>query len=413
MTISRRKFIESGLGLMGMYLTMPHMLTLGAQAAQFNPRAVGKSKILVVVQMGGGNDGLNTIVPYCNGRYYQARPTIGIKPESVLPIDNQIGFNPIMSGMHSLYKNGKVAIVQSVGYPNPNRSHFRSIEIWQTAQPDKIEETGWLGRYLDLADVSGRGTDNLFAAVNVEPTLPKTLSASKVLVPSVSNVFDFRFRTDTQYVPDRQAQLKTFDAIYESFDLKRDNVDLLRKVGVEANQASDYLQQVVRGYKGNVKYPDGNFGNGLKFIAQMIAGGVNSQVYTVNLDGFDTHTNQIGIQNRLLKQLSEGVSSFYQDLELHGLQDDVVIFAFSEFGRRVEENGGRGTDHGTAEPVYIIGSQVKGGVFGDHPSLSDLDAGDLKYQTDFRSLYATLLDRWLNADARQILGHNFDIIPFV
>jgi uncharacterized protein (DUF1501 family) len=413
MTISRRKFIESGLGLMGMCLSMPQLLALGAQAAEFNPRSAGKSKILVVVQMGGGNDGLNTVVPYANDAYYKFRPIIGIKPDKVLPLNGELGFNPNMTGLQELYKQGKLAIIQAVGYPNPNRSHFRSIEIWQTAQPDKIVETGWLGRYLDHADCQGPENSNLFAAVNVEPTLPKTLSASKVLVPSVSNVFDFRFRTDPLYVADRETQVKTFESIYDSFDLQRPNAELLRKVGLDANQASDYLQKIVRAYKGDVRYPDGNFGNGLKFIAQMIAGGVNSSIYTVNLDGFDTHTNQLGTQNRLLKQLSEGVSAFYKDLIAHNLQDDVVIFAFSEFGRRVGENNGRGTDHGTAEPVYIIGSSVKGGIYGDHPSLSDLDAGDLKYKTDFRCIYATLLDKVLKADSRQILGQNFDYIPFV
>jgi uncharacterized protein (DUF1501 family) len=413
MTISRRKFIESGLGLMGMYMSAPHMLTLGAQAAEFNPRLAGKQKILVVVQMGGGNDGLNCVVPYSNGTYYQQRPVLGIKPDKVLPLNNDIAFNPNMEALHGLFKSGNVALVQGVGYPNPNRSHFRSIEIWQTAQPEKIIETGWLGRYLDCAESSPAGKGNLFAAVNVEPTLPKTLSASKVLVPSVSNVFDFKFRTDTQYESDRKTQLKTFESIYSSFDLDRSHADLLRKVGMDANQASDYLQKIVRSYQGSVKYPDGPFGNGMKFIAQMISGGVNSSVYTVNLDGFDTHTNQLGSQNRLLKQFSEGVSAFYKDLTAHGLQDDVVIFAFSEFGRRVAENNGRGTDHGTAGPVYVIGSNVKGGVYGDHPSLTELDAGDLKYKIDFRCVYATLLDKWLGADSREILGQHFDYIPFV
>lgn len=411
MTISRRKFIKSGLGLMSMYMSAPHMLMMSAQAAEYSPRVAGKSKILVVVQLGGGNDGLNTIVPYSMPQYYGARPVIGIKADKVLQLNQEVGFNPSMDALHGLFKDGKVAVVQGVGYPTPSRSHFRSIEIWQTAQPDKIIETGWLGRYLDYHD-AGR-SDNLFSAVNVEPTLPKTLQASKVLVPSVSNVFDFRFRTDPQFSADRDNQIKTFNQIYSSWDLQRPNAQLLQNAGVEANKASDYLQKIVRNYKGDVKYPDGHFGDGLKFIAQMISGGVNSQVYTVNLDGFDTHTNQLGVQNRLLKQFSDGVSAFYKDMVGHGLQDDVVIFAFSEFGRRVAENNGRGTDHGTAEPCFIIGSGIKGAVYGDHPSLTDLDSGDLKYKIDFRNVYATLLDRWLQADSRQVLGQQFDMLPFV
>jgi uncharacterized protein (DUF1501 family) len=411
MSITRRTFLQAGLGAAAWYIGAPHALILGAQAAEFAPRVTGKSKILVLVQMGGGNDGLNTVIPYNDGTYYKARPTIGIQPEKVLKLNDNVGFNPNMTAMHELFNQGKVAVVQAVGYPNPNRSHFRSIEIWQTGQPDKIENTGWLGRYLDCADCTKNG--NIFAAVNVEPALPKTLQSNSVMVPSVSNVFDFTFRTDPQYLQDRATQLRTFDEIYQSFSSKRPHAELLRKAGLEANKASDYLQKIVRGYKGNVKYPDGSFGNGLKFIAQMISGGVDGRIFTVNLDGFDTHTNQLSGQNRLLKQLSEGVGAFYKDLQEHDLQDDVVVMAFSEFGRRVAENNGRGTDHGTAAPVYIIGSKVKGGVYGDGPSLTTLDDGDLKYKIDFRSIYATMLDRWMAADSKQILGQNFDYIPFV
>jgi uncharacterized protein (DUF1501 family) len=413
MTISRRKFLQSGLGLMAMYMSAPQLLTLAARAATYKPRKPGESKILVVIQMGGGNDGLNTVIPFNAGEYYAARPVIGIKPDKVLKVDNNVGFNPNMDALHALHQSGKVAVIQGVGYPNPNRSHFRSIEIWQTANPDKIVETGWLGRYLDYTCSADDSAANLFAAVNVEPTLPKTLAAQKVLVPSVNNVFDFKFRTDPEYAADREAQVKTFNQIYESFELKRPQVELLREAGAEANKASEYLQKIVRSYKSDVKYPANNFGNGLKFIAQMIAGGVNSRIYTVNLDGFDTHTNQLGVQNRLLKQFSDGVGAFYRDLEAHGLQDDVVIFAFSEFGRRVAENNGRGTDHGTAAPVWVIGSQVKGGVYGDHPSLTSLDAGDLRYKIDFRNIYATLLEKWMGADSKAVLGQNFDIMPFV
>lgn len=411
MTISRRTFITGGLGLMSVYLSAPQMLLLGAQAAEFSPRIAGKSKVLVVVQMSGGNDGLNTVVPYGLGNYYQVRPNIGIKAEDVLRLDDQIGLNPNMDGMHKLFKNGNLAVVQAVGYPNPNRSHFRSIEIWQTGQPERIGSTGWLGRYLDLA--SDGKSDNIFPAVNVEPTLPKTLASAKVMVPSVSNVYDFKFRTDPAYQQDRNVQVRAFNDIYDSFNLKRSNVDLLRRVGVDANKASEYLNKVVRSYKADVKYPDGSFGKGLKFIAQMISGAVNSSIYTVNLDGFDTHTNQLRPQNNLLKQLSEGVSAFMADMEQHGLQDDVVVLAFSEFGRRVAENGSRGTDHGTAEPVFLIGKNVKGGIYGDHPSLSSLDDGDLRYKIDFRSIYSTLLDRWLKADSKQILAAQFDTIPFI
>lgn len=409
MSISRRVFIKSGISALSVSLIAPRMLISAARAAGFETRQPGKSKIFVVLQLGGGNDGLNMVVPYGLGQYYSVRPTLGIEPGKVLPLNNQIGMNPNMESLHDLFKQNKVALIQGVGYPNPNRSHFRSIEIWQTANPEKIIETGWLGRYLDYTEKG----DNLFAAVNVEPTLPKTLAANKSLVPSVSNVFEFTFRTDPQFAADREVQRKAFESIYDSFTLKRPEVDLLRKVGTDANDASDYLQKIVRSYKSDVKYPGGQLGNGLKFIAQMITGGVNAKIFSVNLDGFDTHTNQLGVQNRLLKQLSDGIAAFYRDLENHGLQDDVVLMTFSEFGRRVAENNGRGTDHGTAAPLWVVGGKVKGGVYGDHPSLTNLDEGDLKYNLDFRCVYATILEKWLGADSKQILGQNFDLLPIV
>ena len=407
MAVSRRRFMQAGLGMLSVYMAAPHALMLAAQAAEFQSRRSG-SKVLVLVQMGGGNDGLNTVIPYGMGQYYALRPVIGIAQDKVLHLNDQVGLNPNMDALQGLFKDGKMAVIQGVGYPSPNRSHFRSIEIWQTGNPEKIIETGWLGRYLDLSD----GT-NLFTAINVEPSLPKSLASNKCMVPSVANVNDFAFRTDPQYRADHDDQLATFNNVYQSFDLKRPGVDLLRDAGLDANKASEYLQKIVRGYKSDVKYPGNPFGNQLKFISQMLVGGVDAKIFTITHDGFDTHSNQLGVQNRLLKAFSDGIAAFYKDLEAHGLHDDVMIVAFSEFGRRVAENNGRGTDHGTAAPVYVIGNKIKGGLYGDHPSLVDLDQGDLKYHIDFRSVYATVLDKWLAADSRQVLGANYDQLPFV
>lgn len=410
MTISRRDLIKNGLGAIALSFGASEFLTLAAQASNLAPRKTGSSKILVIVQLSGGNDGLNTVVPYSLGTYYQLRPSIGIKPEAALRLNSDIGFHPAMTALHELYKLGKVAVVQGVGYPNPNRSHFRSIEIWQTGDAEKIAETGWLGRYLDLTRA---GKEDLFPAVNVDPMLPKTLFGSKVNVPSVSNIEDFRFLTDPQYKPDREVQIKAFNDIYDSFQLKRPHMDLLRKAGIDANLASDKLHQLVKKYSSEVSYPQGQFGNSLKFISQMINGGLDCSIYGASLDGFDTHTNQLRSQEALLKQLSEGLSAFHKDLKKNSLDDDVVVLIFSEFGRRVAENGGRGTDHGTAAPVLILGSSVRGGVYGSHPSLTDLDSGDLKYKIDFRNVYATILNRWMDCDSKSVLGQNFNELGFI
>lgn len=413
MDISRRNFIKASMGVASFFLTPVEIMALAAQAACGQTRKPG-SKVFVVVQLAGGNDGLNTVIPYGDGAYYQARPNIAIEQDKLIALNGKIGLHPSLGPLADLYKEKKLAIVQGLGYANPSRSHFRSIEIWQTADPGKIADTGWLGRYLDSRQSDAKNSGNIYLpAVNVDPILPKTLSASRVTVPSVSSVYDFRFHVDPKYPEDREQQIEAFNDIYSNFNLNRPYASLLRKVGLDANAASDYLLKIVRSYKGNQSYPENTFGRGLKFIAQMITGGVSSQIYNITLQGFDTHANQTRTQASLLKQLANGLSAFQADMEAHGVGNDVVVMTFSEFGRRVAENGARGTDHGTAAPLFVMGSTVKGGIYGDHPSLSNLDDGDLKYKIDFRHVYATILDRWLGADSNQILGANFDKLSFV
>ncbi|MBS2009661.1 MAG: DUF1501 domain-containing protein [Cyanobacteria bacterium SZAS TMP-1] len=405
---SRRKFLLSGLGLVGAGMFGPDILGFLAQQAQAAPRVVGGSKILIIIQMSGGNDGLNTVIPYADPAYLKVRPTIGIKPDVVLKLNDKVGLNPNMGPFQDLYKAGKLAIVQGVGYPGPNRSHFRSIEIWQTAEPKKVKDTGWIGRYLDLAN-SGKSTvDNIFPAINVDPILPKTLSAQKVVVPSISDVKNFTFKADPRYEADRAAQLATFNNIYAKYPSNRPYVEELRRVGLDTTQASDSIAKMVASYKDGAKYPNNGFGRGMQFIAQLIVGGVNCNIYNISMGGFDTHTNEQRAHENLFRTLTGGIQALQSDLEAHGLDKDVVMMTFSEFGRRVGENGGRGTDHGAAGPMFVIGSGVKSGVIGDQPSLTELDDGDLKYKIDFRSVYATVLDRWLGADSKAVLGDKYD-----
>jgi uncharacterized protein (DUF1501 family) len=336
------------------------------------------------------------------------RPAIGIKPDQVIKLNDKVGLNPAMTPFEEMFKAGKLAVVQGVGYPSPNRSHFRSIEIWQTAEPKKIKDTGWIGRYLDLANSGKSQLDNIFPAINVDPILPKTLSAEKIVVPSITDVANFTFKADPRYEADRKAQLSTFNSIYEKYSLNRPYVNELRRVGLDTTEASDYIQKLVANYKDGAKYPTNAFGKGLQFISQLIIGGVNCGVYTISMGGYDTHTNEVNSHTNLFKTLTGGIQALQADLQNHGVDKDVVIMTFSEFGRRTAENGGRGTDHGAAAPLFVIGSQVKGGIIGDQPSLTDLDDGDLKYKIDFRNVYATVLDKWLNADAKSILGDKFD-----
>lgn len=404
MAISRRNFLKGTIGLCAS-LTASDLLALASQAS---PR-LSTNKILVVVQLAGGNDGLNMVVPYADDAYYKARPAIGIKAKDVLKLDDKVGLHTGMPELSEQFAKGKLAVVQGVGYPEPSRSHFRSIEIWQTAEPRKVKDTGWLGRYLDLnAPARTSGSDTFFPAINVDPILPKTLSAQKIIVPSVSNVADFQFKADPKNEADRLAQIDTFNSIYKDFRLDRRYVEQLRAVGMDTTSASDHLNKIVLNYQTTATYPNDGFGKGMKFIAQMIAGGVNCKIYNITLGGFDTHTNEGRNHEQLLRRLSAGISAFQHDLEAHNKDGDVVVMTFSEFGRRVSENGGRGTDHGTAAPMLLLGTSIRGGVHGEAPSLTKLEDGDLKYTTDFRSVYATVLDRFLAADSKQILGDKFD-----
>ncbi|MBK9772465.1 MAG: DUF1501 domain-containing protein [Candidatus Obscuribacter sp.] len=400
---SRRDFLAlTALTMAG--LIRPEQLIASAQAA--TQSGAGK-RALIVLTLGGGNDGLNTVVPFAKGAYYDLRPKIAVKQDLVLPLDTSsgLGFNPALKELHELYKKGQVAVVEGVGYPVLT-AHFRSIEIWQTAQPDIIGSTGWLGRYLDLIDKK-TASESMMLAVNIDPILPKSLLSRKVNVPSVYDLGDFRFKVDPHFEDDKPQQIAAFKSIYSDFNSDRPFFDKLKTTGLEANSASEKLLKLASA-KNQVKYPDGKLAASLRLIAQMMSGNVGAKVYTLTHDGFDTHANQLSSQPGLLSNLSKSISAFFEDLSARGLDDDATIMVFSEFGRRAAENGGRGTDHGTAAPCFVIGKNVKGGLYGESPDLARLDNGDLRYTTDFRALYATVLDDWLKADSREIIGKRFD-----
>lgn len=361
-----------------------------------------------MVQMSGGNDGLNTVIPYADPAYLKLRPSIGIKPDAVVKLNDKFGLNPNLGPLEQLYKDGHMAIVQGVGYPNPNRSHFRSLEIWQTAEPKKVKDTGWIGRYLDLANGGNARVDNIFPAINIDAIPPKTLSAEKVIVPSINDIARFSFKTNPRYEADRKAQIEAFNSIYDKYQLNRPYINELRKVGLDTTGASDYFEKLVTKSPGSTKFPNDSFGKAMQFITQLIVGGVNCSIYTLSIGGFDTHTNEVNAQGRQLRTLAESIKALYENLKEHDLDKNVVLMTFSEFGRRAAENGGRGSDHGAAAPMFVVGTQVKGGLVGDHPSLTDLEDGDLKYKMDFRNVYASVLDKWLSADSKAILGDKFD-----
>jgi uncharacterized protein (DUF1501 family) len=426
MNITRRDLMKGGLAIAALGLTAPRFLVKGAYAAgnymltdggggPNGGAALGaagaaalKKNVLVVVQLSGGNDGLGTVVPYTDRGYFAARPTLAPKSEEILRLTDSVGLHPSLKGMQGLYKNGHMAVLQGVGYPNPNRSHFRSMQIWQTARPDVNEPTGWLGRYLEADDDDEANT---LRAMNIGSLLPRTLYTETTLVPSITNLENYQFRSDGRYMGDPSAQI---DAIHHLCDHATHGAfeEYISQAAVDAFSSAEMLKTAVGQYQTTVQYGNNAFAEGLKLIAQVIASEMGTRIFYISLGGFDTHSNQAAVHANLLAMLDEGVTAFYNDLEKIGKADQVAMMTFSEFGRRVAENGSNGTDHGTSLPMFLIGGNIKGGVYGNNPSLTDLDQGDLRMQTDFRAVYASVLRNWLGADPGKVIEGNWGDIQF-
>ncbi len=357
------------------------------------------AKKLVIVQLSGGNDGLNTVIPYKNDIYYSSRNSIAIAEKDVLKITDELGFNPAMPKFKSLYESGLLSVINNVGYPNPDRSHFRSMDIWQSASAsDKYVTSGWIGRYLDSECPDCK---NPYNAIEVNDTLSLALKGEKYNGIAVENPEKFFMSTSEKY----------FNDVANANKNKHDdeNVDYLYKTIVEATSSAEYVYKTSKIYKSKIEYPKGQFSANLKTIAELIVSGIDTQVFYVSLGGFDTHVGQNGKQENLLKELSEGLYSFTDDLKGNDKLNDVFIMTFSEFGRRVKQNASGGTDHGTANNIFVInGNLKKPGFYNAAPDLTNLDNGDLKYDIDFRNIYAEVLNKWLNVNDKKILGGSFN-----
>jgi uncharacterized protein (DUF1501 family) len=370
--------------------------------------AGGDDRVLVVVNFQGGNDGLNTVVPFASQAYYKYRPSLAVPQGDVLRINDAIGLNPELKPLKAMYDKGQVAIVNGVGYPKPDFSHFRSTEIWQTAAPEKYLSTGWLGRYLDSADLP---KDNLFNAVAISDVLPEVLVADRVDVAAIAQLNGYGLTSDRK----GGVGSDEFHSFVQDANVPFQSPYLTQVASIEdhAQRGAEELPKLVAGYTPAGTYPATPFGRSLSLAAQIIGTKLGTRVLFVQLGSFDTHTTQKGTQDRLLADFANGMSAFYTDLAAHGNDGRVLTMTFSEFGRRVAENGSRGTDHGTAAPVFVMGGGVKGGVYGAHPSLDALDNGNLTYTTDFRSIYATVLEKWLKRPSSGIVGAGFNQLPLL
>lgn len=417
--LTRRKFCTT-CGLVTLTGAMaPAFLAKTVFAA---PNGLAQSaRALVVVQMTGGNDGLNTVVPFGDDAYYKARPVLGLKDDKIIKVTDRAAFNSGMQSLKNLYDGGQLAVIQGVGYPNQNYSHFRSMEIWQSANPDSAPRSGWLGRYLESANAAGDKDAYTRLGMTIGNTgqgggAPLAFWTDKTVVLSFGGLDRFTFKADPTNKADRDAQLAAARKIY-NVAAQNDVADYIRKTALDALSASDSLTKLAGSYKPAVAYPKNNqFAERLKTIAQLIDSDYGTRVFYVSTDGsFDTHFNQELNHHRLLQNFSEALEAFYKDLAAHGHADAVMTLGFSEFGRRVNENGSRGTDHGSAGPVFVLGGKnaVKAGFYGQQPSLTDLDNGNMKFGIDFRSVYGTVVKKWLGLDPTSIVGGEFPQLDFV
>jgi uncharacterized protein (DUF1501 family) len=358
-------------------------------------------RVLLVINFQGGNDGLNTVVPYGMADYYRYRPSLGVPQSDVLRIDNVVGLNPVLEPFKKMYDAGKVAIVQGVGYPDPDHSHFRSTEIWQTAQPKGYESTGWIGRYLDTA---GLPKDNLFNAVALNNVLPELMISKTTDVPAVDALRGYGLRSDSS-ATNREA----FHEFVRDTTVPFRSPFLAQVAEIEdhAQRGAEELPKLVAGYKSQATYPTTALGRSLALAAQIVGSKLGTRVLYIQHGSFDTHVTQKQTQDRLLADFANAIDAFYTDLAAHGNDGRVLTMTFSEFGRRVPENASRGTDHGEAAPVFLIGGGVKGGLYGNHPDLAQLNMGNLPFSTDFRSVYATVIERWLGRPSAAVVGGTF------
>jgi uncharacterized protein (DUF1501 family) len=400
--MKRREFITRSAFTAAGSLLVPQFLKAFEQNS-LNKPILGNKK-LVIVQLSGGNDGLNTVVPFRNDIYYRERPSIAIAADKVLKINDEIGFNPALEKLKSLYDSGLVTVVNNVGYPNPDRSHFRSMDIWQTgSSADQYLSSGWLGRYLD-AHCAGQACPP-HAALEIDDTLSLALKGQKVNGLALQNPEKLYNQTQSALVRQMAENQPATD---------HENVAYLYKTLAQTTSSAAYVYGKSKVYQSRLMYPSSELGKSLKTIAELITSGVDTQVYYVSLSGFDTHIRQNDQQDRLLRQYADAMSVFVNDLKANNQLDDTLVLTFSEFGRRVKQNASNGTDHGTANNVFLIGGPARTrSVLSQAPDLTNLDNSDLKFQIDFRQIYATLLDNWLKANSEAILGQQFSKLNLV
>ena len=372
-----------------------------------------KDPVLVVLQLSGGNDALNTIIPYNDPLYLDNRPNVRIDLDNVLPINDRVAFNPAMGPIKKLYDEGKVAVIQGIGYPTPSRSHFRSMDIWHTCEPEKVGDEGWLGRtILDLDPHK----ENVLTGVNFGRGLPRSLVAPGVPVASVGNLDTYGVLTGIEVEEQRTKALDVFSRVYSPMIGKGPVLDYLAQTGLDALKGADILSSAAEKYSSTVEYGGDDVAQYMRNIAQTHLANLGTRVLyaTAPYNSFDTHAGELANHTRLWNETSNAIADFYDDLKEHNGSENVVLLVFTEFGRRVHDNGS-GTDHGAGGHAFVVGDAVKGGLYGEYPSLEEnkLMEGDLAFNNDFRGLYTTLLEKWMGLDAKPIVNGSFEQLDLI
>ena len=397
MLIKRKEFLQVG-SLATAAFMMPKFLKAFEKPMMVPPG----NKVVVVIQFSGGNDGLNTVIPVRNDIYYRERPKLGISKNDALFLTDETGLNPALEAFKGLYDDGSLAIMNSVGYPNPDRSHFRSMDIWHSAsESNQYVNTGWLGRYLDA---QCKGCDKPTQAMELDDVLSLALKGEENKGLAFKDPKKLFNTSNGKFLKDVNADHKSGE----------ETIDYLYKTMSATLSSADYIYQQSKVHPTSQIYPNTNLGKDLKTIASLIFSDINTKVFYVSLGSFDTHVNQDNQQKRLFTELNDAVKTFTTDLKNNGRFDDVLVMTFSEFGRRVTQNASNGTDHGTANNMFFISGGLKEkGVLNAMPDLSDLNDGDLKHKVDFKNVYATVLNKWLGADDKMILGSKYSQMNFI
>lgn len=401
----RRDFLRTS-ALLGFGTTVPTFLGKTAFAAPTSDKPGARDTILVVVQLTGGNDGLNTVIPFADAEYAKLRPTIGIKKDDVKKLTDSLGLHPSMGEFAKLHDDKALCVVQGVGYPNPDQSHFRSMDIWHAASTDKTLTEGWIGKAFKDKPVPG-----FHLADSTKESAPLALTGAPARIPSITSLEDFQLKTSAADAAEGAKQKKLIESVSGGSDGKADLLDFVKRTATTTYASTEKLASVGKNYTPKATYPTTALANRLKLAAQLIDAGVGARLFYVSLDGFDTHAGQggaTGAHATLLETVSGAIAAFYRDVAARGHGERVCVMTFSEFGRRAKENGSKGTDHGSGAPMFLVGGRVKGGVVGEHPSLSKLEDGNLKHHTDFRTVYAAVLNEWLGVDATKVLGKGFE-----